>query len=1338
MFNFSFDASVSIEQRIGFELAGMIWASFLTDDISVNIHIGSSSLLENEKAVGGAIPIFHDQTYGVFKEYLEQDATTDTEGSSPDEQATASLQQGNTVDLLVNGEVIDGNTDILLTSAQAKALGMDESITLENETVWDRGLVDDNALDGFIVINNNYDWNYDYARTGEDTENTLDFLSMALHEIGHNLGFVSGIDGTMDILQMFSGESRIEDFTALDLFRQTSDAQSIENIDGSVSSLSTGGDAYFSFDGGATNIGDLSTGKETKNGGDGYQASHWKRMQKAMGIMDPTLAYQEQLIISERDLQAMDVIGWNVNYDVLDTGLDLETLLIQAEQAVSSDLGLDSDFLTENRTDSHFYSLGYGQLFQILEQQMLALGYGALFQAFELGYGQLFQELENTDDVDYSQIWQELEAYLFELGYGALFQEFEEEMYELGYGSLFQMFELGYGALFQELDPHIDTLRNADTSSGSSIDYEDSEEAVSVMGGANDDILAGSRYRDLVSGGGGEDILDGKDGDDRLLGESGNDILYGFSGEDSLYGGDGDDLLMGEADDDLLVGDAGHDILLAGSGNDLLKGGEGRDVLMGQQGNDVLDGGDGTDDLDGGEGTDVAIGGMGQDIVSGGEGDDSLFGDRYVATSSQSGEIESTRLEDIATQSGIMDADVRSPLDFWVRLEAEDFRLDNFNIENAGSVASGGHLISTSGRGEAKTRFSVAEGTYDIVVGYYDEDDGKSSLEVEIGEGRDKEKFRWSDVSVGKDNFVTYTIRGVELGSGDEIEIKRRGNSHQSIQMDYVDVISTTENTAFSEAYFYNGSLYLLGQDDPLLEAQTLGGEVYQAEKYSAEALWIENTLGTTQNIIKVNAEDSQFSLLQDAKSIEANQSLRIEAESIQWQGKTKHKEEDYASNEWVIEAEKHASTTATFTGESGLYSISVGYADKDGKGNISASLAGQDLGSWQLSKSQDSINTQELATAVFLNTGDQLTLSTGEKKVQVDYINFSHAEDTDEDSDTSASSVEILLEAEDMWLSDKAKIEDGDFASGGEYIKLENDRLEAAATTLFVGETGYYDIVVGYYDGNKGEAELALKVNEEELERWTLDQNLGEKEATEDSFVMRTVASAVELTNGRDVIQILGRKEGDDKGFVDYIKLVKVESPEVLSDVVDIDPDTNSDILRGGQGNDSIYGGEGNDVIYGEDEFDNGSGEASLHSDTLFGGEGSDTLYGNSGDDSVSGNEGNDVLEGGIGSDVLDGSDVIAKGAYELDILSGGLGADRFVLGSTEAAYYVSNGDADYALIKDYDATVDILQLSGSASDYQQQQQGDDLWISTGQDLVAILEGVDALNLSGTNIAYV
>ncbi len=246
-FNFISDPNVTLEQRLGFEMAAAIWSQFVTDEVTVNLRlVGTDGLNENE-AVGGAVPIFHETHYGAYQDYLEADATSDEDAS-----VLTAVQDGNTVDFLVDTdgdsttapELVDGNTEIMLTRAQAKALGMEEALVLEDGSTWDRDVLEDpTALDGYIMINNSYDWNYDLTRTAEAPPNTLDFLTMALHEIGHNLGFISGLDGLIETFELHSGETRTEGFTALDLMRYSETSTTIDNPDGTVSDLSIGGAA---------------------------------------------------------------------------------------------------------------------------------------------------------------------------------------------------------------------------------------------------------------------------------------------------------------------------------------------------------------------------------------------------------------------------------------------------------------------------------------------------------------------------------------------------------------------------------------------------------------------------------------------------------------------------------------------------------------------------------------------------------------------------------------------------------------------------------------------------------------------------------------------------------------------------------------------------------------------------------------------------------------------------------------------------------------------------------------------------------------------------------------
>ncbi|MGJ3251731.1 MAG: hypothetical protein ACFE0J_11445 [Elainellaceae cyanobacterium] len=87
-----------------------------------------------------------------------------------------------------------------------------------------------------------------------------------------------------------------------------------------------------------------------------------------------------------------------------------------------------------------------------------------------------------------------------------------------------------------------------------------------------------------------------------------------------------------------------------------------------------------------------------------------------------------------------------------------------------------------------------------------------------------------------------------------------------------------------------------------------------------------------------------------------------------------------------------------------------------------------------------------------------------------------------------------------------------------------------------------------------------------------------------------------------------------------------------------------------------------------------------------------------------ILGSSGNDILIGKGGNDVLIGTDSTGQG--EIDILIGGAGQDKFVLGMESATFYddeqaFTTGISDFALIADFNVNTDIIQLTGSATDY-------------------------------------
>ncbi|QBE61978.1 NF038122 family metalloprotease [Pseudoduganella lutea] len=307
VFNFQFTPGTSAQAQQGFIAAATRWSNLLADDVTINLTVGFNPL--SPGVLGQAQSARQAYSYSAFRQELVNDIT-----STFDTTATASLAGGNTFGMLLNrtsnnpngpgsatpwldNDADANNAFVRVTTAEAKAIGL----ATRAQTL--SGCL--GPCDAFIQFNSNF--TFDFNPTDGVSATAYDFIGTAAHEIGHALGFVSGVD----ILDNNATPPNLfpdNDFTwvsGLDMFRYSAQSAALGVIDWSADNR----DKFFSIDGGAT------AGPRFSNGvmfGDGRQASHWKD-DLFIGLMDPTAGLGEALAISPDDLLAMDVIGWDVS-----------------------------------------------------------------------------------------------------------------------------------------------------------------------------------------------------------------------------------------------------------------------------------------------------------------------------------------------------------------------------------------------------------------------------------------------------------------------------------------------------------------------------------------------------------------------------------------------------------------------------------------------------------------------------------------------------------------------------------------------------------------------------------------------------------------------------------------------------------------------------------------------------------------------------------------------------------------------------------------------------------------------------------------------------------------
>lgn len=317
--------------EMGFKIAAGYWESVISSNVTINLGIGYSALdagvigstqssrysvpvlgaLQQLVATGNSaldsavvLPQLYQSGANVGVQMIRNAPTTGTRGIDPTK-------------VFYDTSLTTNNTRVVSTEANLKALGY---------TGFSAG------NDANITFSSAF--SFDFNPLNGISNNQMDFIGVAIHEIGHALGFISGVD-TYDVYSgkgpaAASGPSYVWDNqavgTMLDLFRYSNDPKNVVAGSDPVLDWSVGTASYFSIDGGQTQFNGRSQFSTGAYNGDGRQASHFKDTASAaggcngynqIGVMDPTFCYGEMGVISATDLAAFDTIGWNLNLDVL-------------------------------------------------------------------------------------------------------------------------------------------------------------------------------------------------------------------------------------------------------------------------------------------------------------------------------------------------------------------------------------------------------------------------------------------------------------------------------------------------------------------------------------------------------------------------------------------------------------------------------------------------------------------------------------------------------------------------------------------------------------------------------------------------------------------------------------------------------------------------------------------------------------------------------------------------------------------------------------------------------------------------------------------------------------
>jgi hypothetical protein len=294
VWNNSYIAGTSVQAQNAILVAESRWSSLFTDNVTINITIGTGALGSGVIASTGSTQALY--AYSNVRSALVADAK-----SATDATAVANLQAGPNFAELINYtsnnsgsatpylDNTGANTqNIRMSNANAKALGIYTGLS----TATDASMTFSNTLA------------FDFDPSNGITSGQLDFVGVVTHELGHSMGFISGVDLLDANATGAFADNAFTYVSTLDLFRYSAASTAAHAIDWTAGP----GVKYFSLNGGVTAGAQFATGVTQ---GDGRQASHFKD-NLGLGIMDPTLSFGEQGVITSNDITAFDAIGWDV------------------------------------------------------------------------------------------------------------------------------------------------------------------------------------------------------------------------------------------------------------------------------------------------------------------------------------------------------------------------------------------------------------------------------------------------------------------------------------------------------------------------------------------------------------------------------------------------------------------------------------------------------------------------------------------------------------------------------------------------------------------------------------------------------------------------------------------------------------------------------------------------------------------------------------------------------------------------------------------------------------------------------------------------------------------
>jgi len=569
-----------------------------------------------------------------------------------------------------------------------------------------------------------------------------------------------------------------------------------------------------------------------------------------------------------------------------------------------------------------------------------------------------------------------------------------------------------------------------------------------------------------------------------------------------------------------------------------------------------------------------------------------------------------------------------------IRLEAEDMNLFNYQVESGKSPASGNQLINllqlrgtAEKQGTASQTFTGATGYYDVKVGFFDENDGKGQISIQIGSAQEQWTLdqNLGNGAVTNKNKVERTIfTGLEISNGENITITGTAESGEWARVDYVEFIPvgagvlSLSNDSYSVNEDGTQAAVTVTRSNGSIGAVSVtltpsNGTATAPDDYDNSTIEVNFADGETEKTVNIpiaddtdtegdetinlalsdptggatiGTQDTAVLTVVDDE-VQSSSSFRLEAEDMILSGYISESR-NIASGDAVVSLlnsdNTQGSATTQFTGATATYDVVVGYYDEsDGKSPVSVEIGNDTVDSWVFDQnlghgavSSRNFVERTIATSLQINNGENITLN-GEQEAgewaRFDYIEFIPV-------------TVPTLEPELGTLS---------FSDTTYSINEDGTTTAAVTVTRSGGSDGAVSVTLTPSNGT-------ATADDYDNTPITVDFADGETEKTVNiSITDDTETEADETIN----LALSNPTGGATLGTQDTAVLTIVDN--------EIPPF------------DEIHGTEAGETLTGDAQNNNINGFGG--DDTLNGGGGDDNLFGGSGNNTYNGNSGNDTV---------------------------------------------------------------------------------------------------------------